>query len=89
MAQASLEKDRLILDSRGANLLEQPPQRWIRSLASAKVLCRFVLEEDEVLCASGNDLRDFYYLFEATASRSRRNVLVGAMHPKSFFISAS
>ena len=25
-----LEKDRMILDSRGANLLERPPKRWIR-----------------------------------------------------------
>ena len=77
-----LERDRLILDSRGANLLESPPQRWIKSLASAEALCRLQLEEEEVLRCSGNDLRDFYYLFRSTSSRSRRNVLVGAMHPK-------
>ena len=76
-----LEKDRLILDSRGANLLESPPQRWIRSLGSAEVLCRISLEPEEMLVASGNDLRDFYYLFKATPARSRRNVLVGPMHP--------
>eukprot|EP00435_Cladocopium_sp_Y103_P073431 s469_g43.t1 len=77
-----LERDRLILDSRGANLLETPPNRWIRSLASAESLNRIVLEDDEVLQSSGNDLRDFYYFFEATRSRSRRNVLVGGMNPK-------
>ena len=77
-----LERDRLILDSRGANLLETPPQRWIKSLVSSESLCRLQLEEDEVLLSSGNDLRDFYYLFRATSSRSRRNVLVGALHPK-------
>ena len=77
-----LDRDRLILDSRGANLLETPPQRWIKSLASAETLCRISLEDDEVLACSGNDLRDFYYLFKATQSRSRRNVLVGPMHPQ-------
>lgn len=77
-----LARDRLILDSRGANLLESPPQRWIKSLASAESLTRLVLEEDEDLVCSGNDLRDFYYLFQASSSRSRRNVLVGAMNPK-------
>ena len=77
-----LDRDRLILDSRGANLLETPPQRWIKSLASAETLCRISLEDDEVLACSGNDLRDFYYLFKSTQSRSRRNVLVGPMHPQ-------
>eukprot|EP00438_Fugacium_kawagutii_P001100 Skav235078 [mRNA] locus=scaffold2106:3814:8424:- [translate_table: standard] len=77
-----LLKDRMILDSRGANLLESPPARWIRSLGSAESLTRLVLEEDELLQVSGNDLRDFYYLFSATPSRSRRNVLVGAMRPQ-------
>eukprot|EP00435_Cladocopium_sp_Y103_P056283 s1516_g19.t1 len=77
-----LARDRLILDSRGANLLEQPPQRWIRSLASAESLTRLTLEDDFDLACSGNDLRDFYFLFHATSSRSRRNVLVGAMNPK-------
>eukprot|EP00438_Fugacium_kawagutii_P022352 Skav233118 [mRNA] locus=scaffold1342:395006:405928:- [translate_table: standard] len=77
-----LERDRLILDSRGANLLEEPPQRWIKSLASAESICKLVLEPWEDLEMSGNDLRDFYYLFSASASRSRRNVLVGPIHPK-------
>lgn len=72
-----LEKDRLILDSRGANLLETPSQRWIRSLASAETLTKIHLPRGKVLRASGNDLRDFYYGFLATPSRSRRNVLVG------------
>ena len=78
----SLTKDRMILDSRGANVLESPPNRWIKSLASAEVVCRFQLQADEELVCSGNDLKDFYYFFAATASRSRRNVLVGAVHPK-------
>ena len=78
----SLDRDRLILDSRGANLLEQPPGRWIKSLASAEALTRIYLPSQYNLLASGNDLIDFYYLFHATPSRARRNVLVGPMHPK-------
>ena len=78
----SLTKDRMILDSRGANVLESPPNRWIKSLASAEVICRYQLLPHEELVTSGNDLKDFYYFFKSTSSRSRRNVLVGAMHPK-------
>ncbi len=78
-----LVKDRLILDSRGANLLETPAQRWIKTLASAEVLTKLQLPDHHVLLSSGNDLRDFYYLFAATESRSRRNVLVGEVNPKS------
>lgn len=72
-----LSRDRLILDSRGANLLEKPAQRWIRSLACGESLVKLVLKKGEVLRASGNDLRDFYYLFRCSESRSRRNFLVG------------
>ena len=78
----SLSKDRMILDSRGANILEAPCGRWIRSLASAEVVCRYLLKENEELVCSGNDLKDFYYFFSASENRSKRNVLVGALHPK-------
>ena len=78
-----LVKDRLILDSRGANLLECPTQRWIRTLAGAEVLTKLQLPDRHVLLSSGNDLRDFYYLFSASESRSRRNVLVGEIATKS------
>jgi len=75
-------RDRLILDSRGANLLESPPGRWIRSLASAESLTKLCLEPWEKLWMSGNDLRDFYYVFKVSRSRSRRNILVGSVHPQ-------
>ncbi len=73
----SLDKARLILDSRPANLLEIPQQRWIRSLATAESLCKLQLKPDQCLTASGNDLRDFYYLFAVTEERSKRNILAG------------
>ena len=75
-----LRKDRLILDSRGANLLERPAQRWIQSLACGEALVRLLVKEDEIVKASGNDLRDFYYLFQVSEERSRRNYLVGSIH---------
>ena len=78
----SLEKDRMILDSRGANILERPPNRWIHSLSAGELLTRIVLSEDCRLTCSGNDLKDFYYFFKATKSRAQRNVLVGGLHPK-------
>lgn len=75
----SLSLDRLILDSRPANLLEQGEQRWIGSLASAESLCRYVIPSGFNIATSGNDLRDFYYLFAVNEERSRRNVLAGAV----------
>lgn len=77
-----LSKDRLILDSRGANLLERPAGRWIRTLGSGEVLTRMILHPDEVGMVSGNDLRDFYYLFSATESRKRRNILATPIAPR-------
>eukprot|EP00438_Fugacium_kawagutii_P006451 Skav204515 [mRNA] locus=scaffold3201:99100:106360:+ [translate_table: standard] len=72
-----LNRDRLILDSRAANTLEIPILRWVRSLGSADILLKYVLEPHFNIKISGNDLKDFYYFFRATPSRSRRNVLVG------------
>ena len=67
----SLKKDRLILDSRPGNLLEKPLSRWIKSLASGDALLRLVLEQDECVLASGNDVRDFYHLFSVSTARSK------------------
>ena len=71
-----MDRDRMILDSRGANCLETPPGRWIKSLANGESLTKLSLEATETLLVSGNDLRDFYYLFQASSSRAKRNVLV-------------
>lgn len=71
--------DRLILDSRGANLLERPAQRWIRTLATGDALVKLLLEDHHVARSSGNDLRDFYYLFRVSERRSARNYLSGVL----------
>jgi hypothetical protein len=49
----SLDRDRLILDSRPANLLERGEQRWIKSLASAESLCKLVIHDGWHVTASG------------------------------------
>lgn len=75
------EKDRLILDSRPSNQLEIPLTRWIGSLASPESLCRIQLGPKQQLRMSGNDLRDYYHLFEVSSERSRRNILAGPVEP--------
>ena len=77
----SLDRDRLIMDSRPPNCLEVPLQRWIRSLASAESLVQICLGENEEIRCSGNDVRDYYHMFAVSAERCRRNILVGALEP--------
>lgn len=74
-----LSKDRLILDARASNCLETPGQRWIQSLACGESLCRILLEQGESIRSSGNDLRDYYYLFRIGEERSQKNSLVGTL----------
>ena len=74
-------KDRLIFDSRPFNTLEQVPQRWIKSMASAATLCELQLGKDEICLVSGTDLREFYYSFRATHSRLVRNSLLVTVWP--------
>ena len=76
-----LERDRLILDSRGANVLEKPILRWVRSLGSGDSLVRLVVSPQSKILASGNDLKDFYYFFRSTPERAVRNFLMGSIHP--------
>ena len=74
-------KDRLIFDSRPWNTLEQVPQRWIKSMASAATLCEVQIGRDEICLVSGTDLREFYYSFRATHSRLVRNSLLVTVWP--------
>ncbi len=78
----SSTQDRLIFDSRPFNTLEQPMQRWISSMGAAANLCDFHIAEDQTLITSGTDLREFYYSFQITEERLRRNALLIRVDPK-------
>ena len=71
----SLTRDRLILDARPANQADAALNYWCKTMASAAVLPDIVLQDDECLAASGEDLRDFFYQFQVAEERTRRNAL--------------
>ena len=68
-------KDRLILDARPANQADVALNRWCKSMASASILSDLSLEDHQVLAASGEDLRDFFYQFKVSKERTLRNAL--------------
>ena len=68
-------RDRLILDARPANLADAVLHRWCKSMASAAALADIVLDPEQILLASGEDLRDFFYQFTVGDQRVRRNAL--------------
>ena len=65
------ERDRLVLDARPANCLTKSQNKWCAAMASASTLSQIQLAEDEVLIASGEDLKDF-----STSSSSIRSGLL-------------
>ena len=78
----NLTTDRLIMDSRPANLLEPAFSRWTQTMGSIVPLFQLHLRADERLVISGEDLRDFYYHFVITPERAKRNVLKFALSPE-------
>ena len=74
-----LNKDRLILDGRGANVFEEPLNAWTKCLASSEKVSGIYLPPDQIILASGRDLRDFFYQFAVTRERTARNALAGAL----------
>ena len=73
--------DRLILDATPPNLLEEGKSEWCGSMASCSSLGDILLHDDEVLCCSGLDLKDFFYQFIVGGQRMVRNTLAGAITP--------
>lgn len=71
--------DRLILDARPPNLLEKPKSFWCGTMGYASGLGDIHLEEQEVLCCSGLDLKDFLNQFRVGPQRIERNVLAGSL----------
>eukprot|EP00438_Fugacium_kawagutii_P026020 Skav225717 [mRNA] locus=scaffold164:107677:112050:+ [translate_table: standard] len=68
-------RDRLVLDSRPANLLDKKQNFWCKAMAAPGSLASIYLEENQVLLMGGEDLRDFFYQFKSTPERTVRNVL--------------
>lgn len=75
----NLEWDRLIMDCRPANGREIGLQRWTSAMASASVLSQVELLPEEKLTMSGEDVQDYFYQFKISASRKKRNSLVGVL----------
>ena len=73
--------DTLILDARPPNLLEKGRSVWCGSMASCAGLGDISLDQDEVLCCSGLDLKDFFYQFTVGPQRILRNTLAGSISP--------
>ncbi|CAE7507505.1 unnamed protein product [Symbiodinium necroappetens] len=55
-----MDRDRLILDGRGANVYEIPLNHWTKQLASAEKVAGIYLAPGFSLLASGRDLKDFF-----------------------------
>ena len=75
------QQDRLILDLRGANLLEEGLVDWTQTMASPMPLLDIILQEGEHLEASGEDLRDYYYLYAVSEQRAARNSIALNLTP--------
>ena len=63
-------RDRMVLDARPANCLEDPEKRWIRSLASVSQLLHFFVEPYEEIRTFAEDLREFYHAFLISPQRT-------------------
>eukprot|EP00438_Fugacium_kawagutii_P003588 Skav221596 [mRNA] locus=scaffold1698:358778:363001:+ [translate_table: standard] len=70
-----MDRDRMILDGRPANLCEQKLDTWTASMAASTCVTDFVLAADEILLCSGEDLKDCFYQFVASPQRTARNTL--------------
>lgn len=75
------QRDRMVLDARPPNALEQSEQRWIKSLAGLHQLQHFFLRENECLYLFAEDLREFYHAFVISEERILRNALKMSFRP--------
>ena len=69
------EVDRMIMDSRPHNLLEQPLIAWTRTMAAVPPILDLVIGPEEKAIVACEDLRDYYYYFVVSQQRAARNAL--------------
>ena len=74
-------KDRLILDARPPNLLEEALNSWTATLGSVTALIQLELEPGHQLLMSGTDLCDYYYCYRVSKQRAFRNALNFPLSP--------
>ena len=67
----NLKVDRLIMDSRPANSLEDHLTAWTQTMGCPPPLLDLVLGPAEVLVASGEDLKYYYYYYQVSDARAR------------------
>ena len=70
-------RDRMVLDARGANIPDPGQNCWCKAMASAASLAGLYIDDEHIMVAGGEDLRDFFYQFIVSEERTRRNVLQG------------
>eukprot|EP00435_Cladocopium_sp_Y103_P042123 s672_g11.t1 len=70
-----LHKDRLILDARPANMLEDTLHTWTRTMGAIQALIQHEMQPNFNMYFSGTDLRDYYYCFRVTSRRAWRNAM--------------
>ena len=75
------ERDRMVLDARPPNGLEESETRWIRSLASTQQLQHFFTKPGEQVMLFAEDLREFYHAFKISKQRVLRNALEMPVRP--------
>ena len=66
-------KDRLIVDARPPNSLEQTLRTYTQTLGAVSALLQIELEPANRLMLHGTDLRDYYYCFRVTKQRAYRS----------------
>lgn len=74
-------KDRLILDARPPNLLEETLRDWSKTLGAISAVLQIELLPHHNLIMSGTDLKDYYYCFKVTRARAERNTLNFPLKP--------
>jgi len=75
------QKDRMILDARPANLLEDALNDWTSTLGAVTALVQIELKPGHQLWMSGTDLCDYYYCYRVSKQRSYRNALAFPLTP--------
>eukprot|EP00435_Cladocopium_sp_Y103_P033667 s2641_g8.t1 len=75
-------KDRMILDARPPNLLEEALNEWTATLGSVAALVQIELRPGHQLLMSGTDLCDYYYCYKVSRERAYRNALNFPLSPQ-------